>query len=227
MKPKVYSFIAGLLLTISVFAQAPQKMTYQAVVRNSSNSLVQNSPIGVKVSILQGSVTGAVVYAETHSTQTNQNGLLNIEIGGGNIFTGIYNNGIFWAGGPYYIKTEIDPLGGANYTITSTSELLSVPYSNYSHVSGSLVGLATSWVGVYELSGIFLYITYLDPNTVLIFSSETEQSGFPYPKPMLGKVNGLSLELKSHGSFQGGQITRNGNTIEITTVDGTLIWTKL
>jgi len=119
-----------------VFAQAPQKMTYQAVVRNSSNALVQNTTIGMKVTLLQGSITGTVVYVETHTALTNDNGLLNIEIGGGAVVSGTYQNGIYWDGGPYFLKTEIDPLGGTNYTITATSELLSVPYSNYSHVSG-------------------------------------------------------------------------------------------
>jgi len=150
MKTKINAIVAGLLLAVSVFAQAPQKMTYQAVVRNSSNALVQSSPVGMKVSIVQGSVTGTAVYVETHTTQTNQNGLLDIEIGGGTIVSGTYVNGIFWAGGPYFLKTEIDPLGGTNYTITSTSELLSVPYSNYAQVSGNVVNSAMDFVGAYS-----------------------------------------------------------------------------
>jgi hypothetical protein len=177
MKTKIYSIVAGLLLTGSVFAQAPQKMTYQAVVRNGSNALVQSSPVGMKVSILQDSVTGTAVYVETHNTQTNQNGLINIEIGGGTIVSGTYQNGIYWAGGPYFLKTEIDPLGGTNYTITATSELLSVPYSNYSHVSGSLTGYSWIYTGHYNQTNTtqtdpLLFnntlITYVSANRVMI-----------------------------------------------------------
>ena len=113
MKQLATSIFAG-LIALAGFSQAPQRMTYQAVVRNDSDALVQNSPVGMRVSILQGSVAGAAAYVETHATQTNQNGLLNIEIGGGTVVTGAYENGIFWAGGPYFLKTEIDPLGGAN-----------------------------------------------------------------------------------------------------------------
>ena len=46
------------LCTMSLFAQAPEKFTYQAVVRNASNSLVANAQVGVRVSVLQGTVQG-------------------------------------------------------------------------------------------------------------------------------------------------------------------------
>ena len=48
-----------LLCATSLFAQAPEKFSYQAVVRNASNSLVTNAPVGVRVSILQGRVLPA------------------------------------------------------------------------------------------------------------------------------------------------------------------------
>ena len=43
------------LSVVSLFAQAPEKFSFQAVVRNESNQLVNNSQVGVRVSILQGS----------------------------------------------------------------------------------------------------------------------------------------------------------------------------
>lgn len=148
---KIFTILITVILTSTSFAQfgtASQKMSYQAVVRNSTNVLVQNSPVGIKVSLLEGSITGPAVYVETHSAQTNENGLLNLQIGGGSVVSGTYQNGIYW-GQPYFLKTEIDPLGGLNYTITTTSELLSVPVSNYSHVSGSLEGQSSKFVGAY------------------------------------------------------------------------------
>jgi hypothetical protein len=174
---KITSLLAACLIALAGFSQAPQRMTYQAVVRNSNDALVQSSPIGMKVSILQGSVTGSAVYVETHATLTNQNGLLNIEIGGGTVVTGTYENGIFWAGGPYFLKTEIDPLGGANYTITATSELLSVPYSNYASVSGNMVNNAMDFVGAYapDNSGggvpiaAYIIVNYLGADKVSVW----------------------------------------------------------
>ncbi len=111
------------------FAQAPQKFSYQAVVRNESNTLVRGT-VGVRVSILQGGVNGPVVYQETHITTTNINGLMTLQIGGGTMLSGDFA-AIDWANGPYFLKTETDPNGGTNYTIEGTQQLLSVPYALY------------------------------------------------------------------------------------------------
>ncbi len=129
---RVFTFWAAVVLTASVIAQSPQKMSYQAVVRNASNVLVTSSYVGMCVSIWQGSPTGTEVYKETYNPnpQTNANGLVTIEIGGGTPVTGTFA-AIDWSAGPYFIKTEIDPSGGTNYTITGTSQLLSVPYALY------------------------------------------------------------------------------------------------
>jgi formylglycine-generating enzyme required for sulfatase activity len=85
---------------------------------------------------LQGSANGSAVYAETHAPQTNANGLATLEIGGGTLFSGNFAN-INWANGPFFVKTETDPNGGNNYTITNTSQLLSVPYALYAATAGN------------------------------------------------------------------------------------------
>ena len=112
------------------FAQVPQKMSYQAVIRNLSNNLVTSKPIGMRISILQGSISGATVYKEIYNPnpQTNANGLVTVEIGGGTAITGVFAN-INWANGPYFVKTETDPNGGTAYSITGINQLLSVPYA--------------------------------------------------------------------------------------------------
>ena len=120
-----------LLVGLFVQAQAPQKMSYQAVIRNASNALLTNTSIGTKISILQGSATGTPSYVETQTVLTNANGLATFQIGAGMTVSGTIA-GINWGNGPYFIKTETDPLGGTNYTINGTTELLSVPYALYS-----------------------------------------------------------------------------------------------
>jgi hypothetical protein len=126
----IFAFLAGCLLATSVFAQSPEKMSYQAIIRDNNNQLVTNHATGMKISILQGSASGTAVYVETHTPTTNANGLVSLEIGSGTPVTGTFA-GINLANGPYFIKTETDPTGGTNYTITGTSQLLSVPYSLY------------------------------------------------------------------------------------------------
>jgi hypothetical protein len=127
---RVCLLFAFFIITINVIAQSPQKMSYQMVVRNSSNVLIANQVVGVKISLLQGSATGTAVFVETHAPTTNANGLASLVIGDGTAVTGIFAN-VDWANGPYFIKTETDPTGGTNYTITGTSQLMSVPYALY------------------------------------------------------------------------------------------------
>ena len=118
------------------FAQAPEKMSYQAVVRNTTNNLVVSQSVGMQISILQGSSTGTAVYVETQTPTSNANGLVTLEIGGGTVVSGNFTT-INWANGPYFIKTETDPTGGSSYTITGISQLLSAPYALYAKTSGS------------------------------------------------------------------------------------------
>jgi len=133
---KIITFFISALIIANVAAQAPSKMSYQAVVRNSSNALLNTASVGMQVTILQGSPTGTPVYVESHSATTNENGLMNIEIGNGTVVSGDFST-INWANGPYFIKTETDPTGGTNYTISATSQFMSVPYALYAETSGT------------------------------------------------------------------------------------------
>ena len=133
---KIITLASALLLTASTWAQAPEKMSYQAVVRDASNLLVADHAVGMKISILKGSTTGTAVYVETQNILSNDNGLVSLEIGAGTAVTGTFNT-IDWSTGPYFIKTETDPTGGSTYTITGTSQLMSVPYALYAKTSGS------------------------------------------------------------------------------------------
>ena len=133
---KIITILAVLLFTAIVFAQAPQKMSYQAVIRNSSDVLVTNTQIGMEINIRQGSPTGTIVYTEIQTPTTNANGLVSIEIGGGIGF-----DTINWANGTYFIETKtavVPPL--TTYTITGTSQLLSVPYALHAKTAESLTG---------------------------------------------------------------------------------------
>lgn len=133
---KIYTILSAVLITASVFAQAPEKMSYQALIRDAANSLVTSTTVGMQISILQGTATGTSVFVETQTPTSNINGLVSLEIGTGTIISGSFNT-IDWSNGPYFIKTETDPTGGATYTITGTSQLLSVPYALYAKTSGS------------------------------------------------------------------------------------------
>jgi hypothetical protein len=136
MKSFCYS-VVFCLISLIAYSQVPDKMSYQAVIRNTDNQLVANQLIGMRVSILQGSTSGNAVYIETQSKATNTNGLVSLEIGGGQPVLGLFSN-IDWSVGPFFIKTETDINGGTNYTITGTSQMLSVPYALYAKNAGNV-----------------------------------------------------------------------------------------
>ena len=154
LKALIFCMITFLLIQ-ELNAQQSQKISYQALVRNSSNALVTNKQVGMKISILQGSPTGNVVYAETLTPITNGNGVLNIEIGGGVGFTNIS-----WANSIHFIKTEIDTNGGTNYSITGTSQLLSVPYAFHSKTSEGVVSMTQFQIdALTPVAGLMVYNT--------------------------------------------------------------------
>jgi hypothetical protein len=183
---KAFTFLAAILLTASVFSQSPEKMSYQAVIRDSSNHLVTNTSVGIQISILQGSESGTAVYVETQTPTTNANGLVSIEIGGGTVVNGNFTT-IDWANGPYYIKTETDPTGGTRYTITGTSQFLSVPYALHAKIAETVIGSSLSndfYLGQDTLGGIVFYI-YLDQNGyqhgLIVSKTDTSTRWQTYP----------------------------------------------
>ncbi len=148
---QVSFLIFFMLLDLFSFSQAPAYISYQSVIRNSSSMLIINTAVTVRVSILQGSSSGTAVYVETHTPTTNPNGLASLSIGAGNLVSGSFA-GINWGNGPYFIKTETDPTGGTTYTISGTTQLMSVPYALYAEnvraiPPGSAAGEMMYWDG--------------------------------------------------------------------------------
>ncbi len=159
---KLFTILLAVFLTATVWAQSPNKMSYQAVIRNASNNLVTSTAVAMQISILQGSTGGSAVYVETQTPTTNFNGLVNIEIGGGTVVSGNFST-INWANGPYFVKTETDPdgaTGGIAYTITGTSQLLSVPYALYAANAGTATGGGnfTHYIGEEYGGGVIFHL---------------------------------------------------------------------
>src|SRR5574344_746388 len=159
---KIITLVFVTLLTAIVWAQSPQKMSYQAVIRDASNNLVSNTAVAMQISILQGSTEGTAVYVETQEPTTNDNGLVSFEIGAGTLVSGNFTT-IDWVNGPYFVKTETDPdgtTGGIAYTITGTSQLLSVPYALYAANAGTATGGGnfTHYIGEEYGGGVIFHL---------------------------------------------------------------------
>jgi hypothetical protein len=129
-----FPLLVVFLLTASTFSQSPEKMSYQAAVRDANNTLVPSNIIGMQISILQGETS---VYAETPTTNTN--GLVTLEIGTGTKINANFTK-VNWANGRYFIKTEINVTGGAACALSASTQLLSVPYTLQSKTAESIEG---------------------------------------------------------------------------------------
>ena len=162
---RIFSIITAAILTATIWAQSPQKMSYQAVIRNGSDQLVTKHAVGMRISILQD-VTP--VYVETHATTSNANGLVTVEIGNGSVISGDFTT-IDWSAGEYSIKTETDPTGGTNYTaIVGTSQLLSVPYALYAKTAGSTNGTSGHYVGELYGGGVVFWVDHSGQHGLIV-----------------------------------------------------------
>jgi hypothetical protein len=137
---RIFTLLSLLFFIPTVYSQAPQKMSYQAVVRNASNALVANTAVGIKITIYYinqepDMAPFITVYAESHVATTNQNGLFSIAVGTGTVLLGNFNN-INWGTNEFYIRSQIDITGGTNYTLRGGQQLMSVPYALYANQSG-------------------------------------------------------------------------------------------
>lgn len=122
-----------------IHCQTPEKLSYQAIIRDTDNELITNSDVSLKINIRQHTFDGSSVFEETHLTTTNANGLVSLEIGLGSVSVGDFSE-IPWYDGPFFVETLLDPDGSDNYSILAVSQLLSVPYALHSKTAEQLVG---------------------------------------------------------------------------------------
>ncbi|WP_294300359.1 hypothetical protein [uncultured Chryseobacterium sp.] len=200
---------SGLLLGMQLaFAQAPEKMSYQAIIRNTGGQVMANQNVGVRVSVLQGSPSGTVVYSERLTGSTNANGLLTMELGTGTILSGTFNT-INWPSGSYYLKTETDPTGGTAYTITGTSQLLSVPYAMFAKSAGGINGgtaFAIPYVNTFTNAGNLFSLTNNGDGVSLEGINTSTTSNIAAVRGMVTNTSpgGFSAAVRGSNSGTGG-----------------------
>jgi uncharacterized protein (TIGR02145 family) len=189
------SIIIFLFINVLI-GQSPEKMSFQAVIRDASGELVSNSSVELKMSVLQGSVDGMEVYSETHSEMTNENGLITLEIGGGTVVSGIYDV-IDWSNGPYYLKREIDPSGGTNYVVSGTSQLLSVPYAMFANVADTVLN-APDTSTINEIQG--LSVSFIGDTLYLSQSNYVIIPGLSAANPPVSDIDGNGYDTLHIGT---------------------------
>ena len=154
MKSRNIAFVF-ILFFGNTFAQSPQAIPYQAIVRNASGSIISNQAVKLRFSIHDSLTTGAIVYKEIHTISTNAQGLVNVNIGQGSVQTGAFST-INWGKNGKFIQTELDALNNNTYTDLGTTQMMSVPYALYAASSGTSNGVINSSASLND-GGIIKY----------------------------------------------------------------------
>ena len=137
-----------------IFAQSGQKLSYQAVIRNSANQLVTNTQLEVTIGIAN-SENGAAVYTEHHTVTTNANGLISLMIGTGDNRTGDWGQ-IEWEhayvttntvvdGVPVTHKVELTAVAHAFYADNVDEESITEVLNNHGIVDGAEPNVQGDW----------------------------------------------------------------------------------
>lgn len=195
------------LMCLSTLAQSPQKIDYQAIVRNAQGLIMNDRAVIFRFTIHSLSPDGNIIYQEIHETSTNQFGLVTLAIGAGTPLTGSFA-GINWLSGGKYIQVEIKFDAGDAYSDMGTSQLISVPYAFYSDKAG---GLSTendhdtsSTNELQTLSIISNRLTISKGNTVILPVDSNDFDKDP--------VNEIQVITISHDTIF---LSRNGGRVKL------------
>src|SRR6056297_3556512 len=133
---QIFFLSAILFIGLLLQAQVPQKFSYQAVIRDANQELLQNRNINIQVSLFSAGSAGNPEFIEQHSLSSNVNGLVTFVIGDGEQVRGSIQD-LSWSEGPYFIRIDKDINGDGSYDISGINELLSVPFALFSQNSAT------------------------------------------------------------------------------------------
>jgi len=194
MRKALFLFLT-LCILISTSAQVPQGINYQAVARNSQGAIIPAQNVSVRFSVIEGSISGTIVYQEMHTTTTNNYGLFTLVIGKGTVQNGSFTNINWGSATDKFLKVEIASSGGSNYDLQGTTQLLSVPYALYAEKTKLVAGAG---------------INITNGNTISATSaSYTAGTGINIVGPVISGAytagNGISINgANISGSYQAG-----------------------
>lgn len=134
---------------LTLFSQAPEKLTYQGVARNAMGETLNTTSIEIKFGIHAGTAGGELVWEETHATTTNEFGMFSLMIGddgatqGGGTLSSFSE--IDWASTQYFLNVQLKV--DAGFEDMGTTEMLSVPYAMFAqYAASSGESTASYWI---------------------------------------------------------------------------------
>jgi hypothetical protein len=207
-KITLLSTLCFLLLTLVVNAQTPPNaFNYSAVARNAAGQPIATTTIGIQITILKTSPTGASQYSENHFVNTDAFGLFNIVIGAGAVQSGSMAT-IDWSNDNYYLKVGMDATGGTNFLTMGTTQLLSVPYAMYAKSAGSVSGGSGITITSVSSAGDTLYLS--NGQTFVAGGNSGGTGSLVLPTITTNLVTGIT---SNSATFGGAISNANGNQI--------------
>ena len=219
-----------ILLPIFGFSQAPQKINFQSILRNTNGEVAANKAVSLRISILSGSITGNMVYSETHTKTTDASGLISLQIGNGTVLSGVFS-AILWGNAAYFIKLEADFNGGSNYVLLGTQELMSVPYALFaSKTDTSVLNLANRFNSKVNISDTATMLTnYRNGLNSKVNVSDTASMLYAYLRKADAIIADLQNQMALLSSYTSllasGLVDIDGNSYPVVKI-GNQIWMK-
>ena len=207
-KITLLSTLCFLLLTLVVKAQnPPNAFNYSAVARNAAGQPIASTTIGIQVTILKTSPTGASQYSENHFVNTDAYGLFNLVIGAGAVQSGSMAT-IDWSNDNYYLKVGMDAAGGTNFLTMGTTQLLSVPYALYAKSAGTVAGGSGITITSVSSAGDTLYLS--NGQTFVAGGNGGGTGSLVLPTITTNVITGIT---SNSATFGGAISNANGNQI--------------
>lgn len=215
---KNFTFLFLICFSTNALAQF-EGFNYQGVARDNSGSVIANSSISLRLSILDGSVSGISEYIETHNLTTNQFGLFALVVGKGTTVSGTFSN-VGWGAGKKFLKVELDINGGTNYSFIGTNELITVPFALYAQNSGN--GQSNTYSGGtgIDITNNVISNTAPDQTVSITALGPTTVTGL-YPNFVINSVDSVN-DADSDPTNEIQTISQNGNTITLSNNGGSV-----
>ncbi len=185
--------------SLCLFAQAPQKFSYQAVAVDASGSELKNTALCIRSTILSNTFTGTEQWKEVHTgITTDEYGLFTLQIGEGTAIGGTQTDfaNIKWGDTKHFLKIEMSLDDQCtNFVLVGTNQLLSVPYAL--HAEKAQASNTSIYADSSSVTNNAVHASYADTALVSIttFTNINDNDGDPTNELQELSLNGSSLSL--------------------------------